>query len=76
MKVILKNEYLHEDWNAMGLQPLTCQRPYVEYYEANDSGGVTLKEVGPFDGCGTADEWIRQNIDFEILNHPHLKESS
>ena len=58
MKVILKNEYLHPDWDAMGLQPLVCERPYVEYYEANDSGGVTLKEVGPFDGCREANEWV------------------
>ena len=58
MKVILRNEYLHPDWDAMGLQPLTCQRPYVEYYETNDSGGVTLKVVGPFDGCREANEWV------------------
>jgi len=64
MKVILKNEYLHPDWDAMGLQPLTCQRPYVEYYAPNNSGGVTLKEVGPFEGCREADEWIMSHTEF------------
>ena len=58
MKVILKDEYLHEDWNAMGLQPLVCKRPYVEYYEKNDVGGVSLKTVGPFEGCSEANEWV------------------
>ena len=74
MKVILKNEYLHEDWDAMGLQPLTCQRPYVEYYTANDSGGVTLKVIGPFDGCAEADEWIKDiGYKLDASDHPHLK---
>ena len=58
MKVILKKEYLHPDWDAMELQPLTCERPYVQYYAPNNSGGVTLKETGPFDGVSEADEWI------------------
>ena len=73
MKVILKDEYLHRDWDAMGLQPLTCKRPYVEYYENNDSGGVTLKEVGPFEGCSEADEWVMNHAELWTENHPHLK---
>ena len=74
MRVILKNEYLHPDWDAMGLQPLVCQRPYVEYYEANDSGGVTLKEVGPFDGCKEANKWIMAHKGlWSVSEHPHLK---
>ena len=73
MKVILKNEYLHPDWDAMGLQPLTCERPYVEHYAANDSGGVTLVQVGPFDGCSEAHEWINSNREKDARNHPHLK---
>ena len=72
MKVILKNEYLHPDWDAMGLQPLTCERPYVEYYENNDTGGVTLKEVGPFEGVSEAHEWITSHRGLEVQNHPHL----
>ena len=74
MKVILKNEYLHEDWDAMGLQPLTCKRPYVEHYAANNSGGVTLVEVGPFAGSSEAHEWIK-NIGRkqDAAGHPHLK---
>jgi len=73
MKVILKNEYLHPDWDAMGLQPLTCQRPYVEYYAPNNSGGVTLKETGPFDGVSEANEWIMSNKKLWGDWHPHLK---
>ena len=74
MKVILKNEYLHPDWDAMGLQPLVCERPYVEHYAANDSGGVTLVEVGPFAGCSEAHDWIK-NIGYkrDAAEHPHLK---
>jgi hypothetical protein len=73
MKVILKNEYLHEDWDAMGLQPLTCQRPYVEYYEPNNSGGISLKEVGPFGGCREANEWVMSHKELWTENHPHLQ---
>ena len=74
MKVILKNEYWHRDWEAMGLQPLTCERPYVQYYENNDSGGVTLKDVGPFAGCREADEWMMSHKELWSLEHPHLKD--
>jgi len=73
MKVILKNEYLHPDWDAMGLQPLICQRPYVEHYAPNNSGGVTLKETGPFDGVREANKWIMSNKDLWGDWHPHLK---
>ena len=76
MRVILKREYLHEDWDAMGLQPLICERPYVECYSANDSGGVTLVEVGPFDGCSEAHEWINSNREQDASNHPHLSSES
>jgi len=65
---MLKNEYLHPDWDAMGLQPLTCQRPYVEYYAPNNSGGVTLKEVGPFEGRREADEWVMAHEDLWHLS--------
>lgn len=74
MKLIFKNEYLHEDWAAMGLEPVVCERPYVEYYVANDSGGVTLTETGPFAGCSEAHEWIKNTgRKQEAVNHPHLK---
>ena len=68
MKVILKSEYLHPDWDAMGLQPLTCQRPYVEYYAPNNSGGVTLTEAGPFEGVSEADEWVMAHEDLWHLS--------
>ena len=68
MRVMLKNEYLHPDWDAMGLQPLTCQRSYVEYYAPNNSGGVTLTEVGPFDGCREANEWVMAHEDLWHLS--------
>ena len=72
MRLITKKEYLRPDWDAMGLQPLICERPYVEYYEPNDSGGITLKEVGPFDGCAEANEWIMSHKELWNENHPHL----
>ena len=59
-------------WDEMGLQPEVCERPYVEYYENNDSGGVTLKEVGPFKGCDEAHEWTTDNNRLEPKDHPHL----
>jgi len=75
MKLILKKEYLTEDWDAMGLQPLVCERPYVRYYENNNTGGITLKDVGPFAGCEEAHEWIKDTgRKQDASGHPHLKD--
>ena len=74
MKLILKREYFNPNWEEMNEQPRTCERPYVEYYVANDSGGVTLKEVGPFIGCEEAHEWFdKVGRKLEVTDHPHLK---
>ena len=75
MKVIFKNQYVHPDWEGMGIRPETYSSPYVEFYAPNDSGGVTLKEIGPFCGCAEADEWIMQHPQWWGDWHPHLKDN-
>ena len=66
MKVIQISEYLNDDWDAMGEQPLTCDRIYVDLEEDKPILNLTSKgsktwRVGPFEGVKEADEWIMEH---------------